>query len=498
MFENLSERLSGVFDRLTKQGALSEDDVKTALREVRVALLEADVSLPVARDFVKTVQDQATGQAVTKSITPGQQVVKIVHDALIDTLRGEGEPGALKIDNPPAPILMVGLQGGGKTTTTAKLAKRLKDRDGKRVLMASLDVNRPAAMEQLAILGQQIGVDTLPIVRGEDPVAIARRAKTQAGLGGYDVYMLDTAGRLSIDEELMSQVEAVRDVATPRETLLVVDGLTGQDAVHTAQNFDDRIGITGVVLTRMDGDGRGGAALSMRAVTGKPIKFVGLGEKMDALETFEPERIAGRILGMGDIVALVEKAQQTIEAEQAEKMMKRMAKGQFNMNDLRMQLEQMIKMGGMQGMMGMMPGMGKMAKQVEDAGFDDKILKHQIAMIQSMTKKERANPQILQASRKKRIAKGAGLEVSDLNKLMKMHRQMSDMMKKMGKMGKGGMLKQAMKGMMGKGGMDPSQMDPKALEAAAKQMGGKLPGGLGGMGGGMGLPPGLSGLGKKK
>lgn len=498
MFENLSERLSGVFDRLTKQGALSEEDVKTALREVRVALLEADVSLPVARDFVKAVQDQATGQAVTKSITPGQQVVKIVHDALIDTLTGEGEPGALKIDNPPAPILMVGLQGGGKTTTTAKLAKRLKDREGKRVLMASLDVNRPAAMEQLAILGQQIGVDTLPIVKGENPVAIAKRAKTQAGLGGYDVYMLDTAGRLSIDEELMAQVEAVRDVANPRETLLVVDGLTGQDAVHTAQNFDERIGISGVVLTRMDGDGRGGAALSMRAVTGKPIKFVGLGEKMDALETFEPERIAGRILGMGDIVALVEKAQQTIEAEQAEKMMKRMAKGQFNMNDLKMQLEQMIKMGGMQGMMGMMPGMGKMAKQVEDAGFDDKILKHQIALIQSMTKTERANPQLLQASRKKRIAKGAGLEVSELNKLMKMHRQMSDMMKKMGKMGKGGMLKQAMKGMMGKGGMDPSQMDPKALEAAAKQMGGKLPGGLGGMGGGMGLPPGLSGFGKKK
>ncbi|MEP5729032.1 MAG: signal recognition particle protein [Sulfitobacter sp.] len=500
MFENLSERLSGVFDRLTKQGALSEDDVKTALREVRVALLEADVSLPVARDFVKAVQDQATGQAVTKSITPGQQVVKIVHDALIDVLQGEGEPGALKVDNPPAPILMVGLQGGGKTTTTAKLAKRLKERDGKRVLMASLDVNRPAAMEQLAILGVQIGVDTLPIVKGEDPVAITKRAKTQAGLGGYDVYMLDTAGRLSIDEELMQQVEAVRDVVTPRETLLVVDGLTGQDAVHTAENFDDRIGISGVVLTRMDGDGRGGAALSMRAVTGKPIKFVGLGEKMDALETFEPERIAGRILGMGDIVALVEKAQETIEAEQAEKMMKRMAKGQFNMNDLKMQLEQTIKMGGMQGMMGMMPGMGKMAKQVEDAGLDDKVLQRQIALIQSMTKKERANPALLQASRKKRIAKGAGMEVSELNKLMKMHRQMSDMMKKMGKMGKGGMLKQAMKGMMGggKGGMDPAAMaagmDPKALEAAAKQMGGKLPG----LGGGMGLPPGLSGFGKKK
>ncbi len=500
MFENLSDRLGSVFDRLTKQGALSEDDVKTALREVRVALLEADVSLPVARDFIKAVQEKATGQAVTKSVTPGQQVVKIVHDELKHVLSGGEDPGKLKIDNAPAPILMVGLQGGGKTTTTAKIAKRLKEREGKKVLMASLDVNRPAAMEQLQILGAQIGVDTLPIVKGENPVAIAKRAKTQASLGGYDVYILDTAGRLSIDEELMAQVEAVRDVANPRETLLVVDGLTGQDAVHTAVNFDERIGITGVVLTRMDGDGRGGAALSMRAVTGKPIRFVGLGEKMDALETFEPDRIAGRILGMGDIVALVEKAQQTLEVEQAERMMKRFQKGQFNMNDLKMQLEQMMKMGGMEGMMAMMPGAAKMQKQMDGAGIDDKMLRHQIALINSMTKKERANPQILQASRKKRIAKGAGMEVSELNKLLKMQRQMSDMMKKMGKMGKGGMLKQAMKGMFGKGGGSPEemmgQMDPKALEQAAKAMGAK--GGMPGMGGGMGLPPGLSGFGKKK
>lgn len=309
MFENLSERLSGVFDRLTKQGALSEDNVKTALREVRVALLEADVSLAVARNFMKAVQTKATGQAVTKSVTPGQQVVKIVHDELIHVLTGEDDPGALKIDSAPAPILMVGLQGSGKTTTTAKLAKRLKEREGKRVLMASLDVNRPAAMEQLQILGVQIGVDTLPIVKGEDPVAIAKRAKTQASLGGYDVYVLDTAGRLHIDQELIAQAAAVRDVANPRETLLVVDGLTGQDAVNVATEFDDKIGVSGVVLTRMDGDGRGGAALSMRAATGKPIRFVGLGEKLDALETFEPDRIAGRILGMGDIVALVEKAQ---------------------------------------------------------------------------------------------------------------------------------------------------------------------------------------------
>jgi signal recognition particle subunit SRP54 len=506
VFEGLSERLGSVFDRLKKRGALSESDVSAAMREVRVALLEADVALPVVKSFIDRVRERAIGQEVIKSVTPGQMVVKIVHDELVATLGSDSQAVSLNAAA-PVPILMVGLQGGGKTTTTAKLARRLKERDHKKVLMASLDVNRPAAMEQLEILGKQIGVDTLPIVKGEDPVAIAKRAKTQAALGGYDVYMLDTAGRLSIDEELMAQVEAVRDVANPRETLLVVDGLTGQDAVHTAENFDSRIGITGVVLTRMDGDGRGGAALSMRAVTGKPIKFVGLGEKMDALETFEPDRVAGRILGMGDIVALVEKAQATLEAEQAERMMKRFTKGQFNMNDLKMQLEQMIKMGGMEGMMSMLPGAAKMAKQMDGAGIDDRMLKQQIALINSMTKKERANPQILQASRKKRIAAGAGMDVSDLNKLLKMQRQMSDMMKKMGKMGKGGMLKQAMKGMFGKGGMpegmDPSQMDPKQLEAAAKAMGRKLPGGMGGMGGmpGLGggaLPPGLSGFGKKK
>jgi len=498
MFESLSDRLSGVFDRLTKQGALSEDDVKTALREVRVALLEADVSLPVARDFVKAIQDKATGQSVTKSVTPGQQVVKIVHDELVAVLTGAEDPGSLKVDNPPAPILMVGLQGGGKTTTTAKLARRLTERENKRVLMASLDVYRPAAMQQLAVLGTQIGVDTLPIVAGEKPVDIAKRAQTQARLGGYDVYMLDTAGRLHIDQVLMDEVEQVRNAVAPRETLLVVDGLTGQVAVEVAQEFDDKVGISGVVLTRMDGDGRGGAALSMRAVTGKPIRFVGVGEKMDALETFEPDRIAGRILGMGDIVALVEKAQETIEAEQAERMMRRFTKGQFNMNDLKMQLEQMLKMGGMESVMGMMPGMGKMAKQMEGAGLDDTLLKRQIALIQSMTKRERANPGLLQASRKKRIAKGAGQEVQDLNRLLKMQRQMADMMKKMGKMGKGKMLKQAMKGMFGgKGGGMPDMNDPKAMEEAAKMLG-QQPGGLPGLGSGMQLPSGLSGFGKKK
>ena len=456
MFENLSDRLGGVFDRLTKQGALTEDDVTAAMREVRVALLEADVSLPVARNFVKAVTTKATGSAVTKSITPGQQVVKIVHDELIKTLQGDDAPDALRIDNPPAPILMVGLQGSGKTTTTAKLALRLKDREKKRVLMASLDTNRPAAMEQLAILGSQIGVDTLPIVPGQTATQIASRAKQQASLGGYDVVMLDTAGRLHIDQQLMDEVQAVRDIAQPRETLLVVDGLTGQDAVNVATEFDGKVGISGVVLTRMDGDGR------------------------------------------GDIVALVEKAQQVLEVEQAERMMKRFQKGLFNMNDLKGQLEQMQKMGGMQSIMGMMPGMAKMAKQAEAAGMDDKAITRQIALINSMTKKERANPDMLQASRKKRIAAGAGMEVSELNKLLKMQKQMADTMKKLGKMGKGGMLKQAMRAMTGKGGglPDLENFDPAKMAEAQKML--QDPRGLGGQLGKAGLPGGLSGMFGKK
>ena len=498
MFENLSDRLGGVFDRLTKQGALSEDDVRTAMREVRVALLEADVSLPVARGFVKAVTAKATGSSVTKSVTPGQQVVKIVHDELIKVLQGEDEPEALRIDNPPSPILMVGLQGSGKTTTTAKLARRLKEREKKRVLMASLDTNRPAAMEQLAVLGQQIGVDTLPIVKGESAVQIARRAKQQASLGGYDVFILDTAGRLHIDQVLMDEVQAVRDIAQPRETLLVVDGLTGQDAVNVATEFDGKVGVSGVILTRMDGDGRGGAALSMRQVTGKPIRFVGLGEKTDALESFDAQRVAGRILGMGDIVALVEKAQEVLEVEQAERMMKRFQKGLFNMNDLKGQLEQMQKMGGMQSIMGMMPGMQKMAKQAEAAGMDDTAVRRQIALISSMTKKERANPALLQASRKKRIATGAGLDVAELNRLLKMQRQMADTMKKMGKMGKGGMMKQAMRAMTGRGGglPDMANADPAKMAEATKML--QDPNGLGGQLGKAGLPGGLSGLFPKK
>ncbi len=517
MFESLAERLGGVFDRLTRQGALSAEDVSAALREVRVALLEADVALPVVRDFIRRVQSKATGAAVLKSVTPGQMVVKIVHDELVAILRGEGDPGRLKIDSPPAPVLMVGLQGSGKTTTTAKLARRLKEREGKRVLMASLDTNRPAAMEQLAILGAQIGVDTLPIVPAETPVQIARRAKTQAMLGGYDVLMLDTAGRLHIDAALMAEVAAVRDLVQPRETLLVVDALTGQDAVNVAREFEAKVGITGVILTRMDGDARGGAALSMRAITGKPIRFVGVGEKTDALEVFDPVRVAGRILGMGDIVALVEKAQATLEAEQAERMLKRFEKGLFTMNDLKAQLEQMLKMGGLQQVMGLMPGLGRMSKAMESAGLDDRMLRRQIALINAMTKEERRNPAILNASRKKRIARGAGLDVAELNRLLKMHRQMADMMKQLGR---AGLLKQAMRSMFGKG-VDPAALERELAQAAGTaQAQGKaaltqapgakglppLPGGglLGpGLGAarqpGRGLPAGLSGLfGKRK
>ncbi|MCY4153141.1 MAG: signal recognition particle protein [Aestuariivita sp.] len=430
MFESLSDRFSSVFDRLTKKGALSADDVKVALREVRVALLEADVSLPVVRSFIRKVQTKATGQAVTRSVTPGQQVIKIVHDELIAILGGVETDTTLRIDSPPAPILMVGLQGSGKTTTTAKLAKRLTERENKRVLMASLDTNRPAAMEQLAILGSQISVDTLPIVSGEDAIAIARRATEQAKQGGYDVCLLDTAGRLHIDHELIEQAATVRDVATPRETLLVVDGLTGQDAVNVAAEFDSKIGVSGIVLTRMDGDGRGGAALSMRAVTGKPIRLIGTGEKLDALEEFEPDRIASRILGMGDIVSLVQKAQETLEVEKAERAARRLQRGQLSMNDLKMQMEQIVKLGGIKQLSSMLPGFAKAAKNLPiDDAHEKEMIRH-IALIQSMTKKERVAPHILKASRKKRIADGAGSTVIELNRLLKMHRQMADQVKK--------------------------------------------------------------------
>ncbi|MGF6226386.1 signal recognition particle subunit SRP54 [Inquilinus ginsengisoli] len=449
MFEGLSGRLGDIFDRLRKRGALSEADVGAALREVRVALLEADVALPVVKDFVDKARERAVGAEVLRSVTPGQQVIKIVHDCLIEMLGGTpGEAPDLNaatpinlVAVPPVPVLMVGLQGSGKTTTTGKLALRLKDRDNRKVLMASLDTRRPAAQEQLKILGEQIGVTTLPIVPGQEPLAIARRAMERGRLEGFDVVLLDTAGRLAIDEELMAEVVAIRDATKPTETLLVADAMTGQDAVNVARTFHERVGVTGIVLTRVDGDSRGGAALSMRAVTGQPIKLIGVGEKMDALELFHPDRIANRILGMGDVVSLVERAAQTIEKEDAEKLAAKIQKGEFDLEDLASQLRQMRKMGGLQGLMGMLPGVGKIKDQMKTAGMDDKMIKRQEAIISSMTPVERRNPKIIHAKRKVRIAAGSGTSVQDVNKLLKQHQQMADMMKRMKKLGKAGMMR---------------------------------------------------------
>ena len=460
MFESLSDKLSGIFDKLTRRGALSEADVNEALREIRRALLEADVALDVVRSFTDKVRDRAIGAGVIKSVTPGQMVVKIVNDVLIETLGQDAEPIDL-VAAPPLAIMMVGLQGAGKTTTTAKIAKRLKERHGKRTLMASLDVKRPAAQEQLAVLGRQVEVDTLPIVAGQTPVQIAKRAMEAARLQGYDVVLLDTAGRTHIDEPLMAEMAEIKTSSKPHEILLVADALTGQDAVNLAQNFDERVGLTGIVLTRMDGDGRGGAALSMRYVTGKPIKLIGVGEKMDALDEFSPTRIANRILGMGDIVALVEKAAQAIDAEQARKAAERMAKGKFDLQDLCDQLAQVEKIGGLGGIMGLLPGVAKMKDQIAASGFDDKMVRRQRAIILSMTPRERRNPDLMKASRKKRIAAGSGVKVEDVNKLLKQHRQMADLMKSFGAGKRGG-------GMMGKAaqmmGLGPGMPTPSQEE----------------------------------
>ncbi len=475
MFESLSDRLGKIFDGLRGRGALSEADVHAALREVRRALIEADVSLEVVRAFITQVSDRAVGTEVTRSVTPGQQVVKIVHDELERVLG----TGAVPIDlNAPSPVtlLMVGLQGSGKTTTTAKIAKRLKERQNKKVLLASLDTRRPAAKEQLRVLGEQVKVATLPILADETPVQIARRAAREARLGGFDVLILDTAGRTHIDEELMAETAEIKAVANPHEVLLVADALTGQDAINLARAFDQRLDLTGIVLTRVDGDGRGGAALSMRAATGKPIKLIGVGEKMDALEDFYPKRIADRILGMGDIVSLVEKAAETVTAEDAAKMAKKLKKGVFDLEDLRNQLLQMKKMGGMGSLMNLMPGMGQMKKAMAGVNIDDKVFDRQVAIINSMTKAERANPDLLNASRRKRIAAGSGVKVEDVNKLMKQHRQMADMMKKVSKGGLGslaGMFGGKVGNMMpGLGQMpDISKMDPRELERMAREMG---------------------------
>ena len=455
MFDSLQSRLGATFDRLRGRGALTEADVEEALKDIRTALVEADVALPVVKDFIDKVRPRAVGADVIRSVTPGQLVVKIVHDVLVETLGSDSS--ALNLGSPPAPILMVGLQGSGKTTSSAKLAAMLTTREKKKVLMASLDVSRPAAKEQLRVLGEQAGVATLPIVAGQDPIAIAKRAMASAKVGGYDVLILDTAGRQHIDEQLMSEVATVKAQVNPHETLLVADSLTGQDAVNIAKSFNERVSLSGIILTRADGDARGGAALSMRAVTGAPIKFLGVGEKLDALEAFHPDRVARRILDMGDVVSLVEKAAETIDKEKAEKLAAKMKKGSFDMDDLAEQLKQMKKLGGMQGVLSMLPGVGKVKGQLDAAGLDDKMLTHQEAIISSMTKHERRDPDVINGSRRKRIAAGAGVEVSDVNKLLKMHRQMSDVMKKVGK---GGRAMQGLASMFGGGGGMPPGMMP--------------------------------------
>ena len=477
MFDGLTGRLGDIFDKLRRRGSLSEEEVSAALREVRIALLEADVALPVVKDFVGRVRERAVGQEVLRSVTPGQQVIKIVHDAMVEMLGGTpGEeptpPGAIDIDvdrTPPVPVLMVGLQGSGKTTTTAKIAHRLSTRRRKKVLMASLDTRRPAAMDQLRILGEQAGVATLPIVPGQPPVEIAKRAMQTARSEGYDVVLLDTAGRLAIDDELMAEVAAVRDATRPAETLLVADAMTGQDAVTVATNFEERVGVTGIVLTRVDGDARGGAALSMRAITGKPIKLIGVGEKIDALEAFHAERIAGRILGMGDVVSLVEKAAETIDQEDAEKLAKKIQKGQFDAGRPLRPAQADAQDGRHEG------------ADVDDARHRQaegpaevrqsrptKLLKRQEAIISSMTPEERRNPKILHAKRKKRVAAGSGTSVQDVNKLLKQYEKMAEMMKKMNKMGK-------------KGQLSPDMLPPELGGTGQPGAGGGLPG-LGGPG----------------
>ena len=499
MFDALNERLSGVFDRLTGRGVLTEKDVDEALREVRVALLEADVALPVVKDFITHAKELAKGEEVIRSVKPADQVVKIVYDGLVQMLGGE-EPEGLNLNaNPPVVVLMAGLQGSGKTTTAAKLALRLQRHERKKVMLASLDTRRPAAMEQLKMLAEQVEAGFLPIVAGQSAIDIARRALTASKLAGYDVLILDTAGRTTLDEAMMSEAAEIARIAQPTETLLVADSLTGQDAVRTAKAFHERLPLTGIIMTRADGDGRGGAMLSMRAVTGLPIKYLGAGEKVDALDAFDARRVAGRILGQGDIVALVERAAVDLDQAKAERMAKKLAKGQFDLDDLSDQLAQMRKMGGMQGIMGLLPGVQKMKKQIEESNINDKTFDRQVAIISSMTKIERKKPDLLNASRKRRIAAGAGVEVMEINRLLKQHRQMSDAFKMMSKGGGKGLAQMArmmgggdMARLQSLGGGKLTQQDPNAAMPGLPGLGGggmQPPGGLPGLGGLPGFKP---------
>ncbi|MBK9584636.1 MAG: signal recognition particle protein [Alphaproteobacteria bacterium] len=506
MFESLSEKLGNVFSKLRGKATLSENDVMAISREIRIALLEADVALPVVKEFIAQIKDKAVGQNIIKGVNPGHQVIKIVHDALVEMLGSESSD--LKFGAAPCAYLMVGLQGSGKTTSTAKIAKVLTEKRNKKVLMASLDVYRPAAQQQLKILGEQTGVATLPIIEGQKPLDIAKRAMETGRKEGYDVVMLDTAGRLSIDEEMMKEAEGIQKFANPVETLLVADAMTGQDAVNTAKIFNDRIGLTGIMLTRVDGDARGGAAMSMKAVTGKPIKLIGVGEKWTEIETFHPSRIAGRILGMGDVVSLVERAAENVDRAEAADMARKFKKGQMDFNDLLKQIQQMKKMGGMSSLIKMMPGLSAMAGKLESAGMNDSLVKRQEAIIFSMTAKERTKPELLNASRKKRIAAGSGTTVQEINTLTKQLKQMQTMMKRMRKMGKGqmmGMMKQMMGGNMDELEMLTETLDAESLAADMAQFdtgntasGTMLPG----LGGKPGALPGLGGSsaqdGKKK
>ncbi|MEC8289029.1 MAG: signal recognition particle protein [Pseudomonadota bacterium] len=450
MFDGLTDRFGEIFDKLKKRGALSEADVSAAMREIRVALLEADVALPVVKDFIDGVKIRAVGEEVLRSVTPGQQVVKIVNDYLVEMLGPETEEFEIRAA-PPAAVMMVGLQGSGKTTTSAKLAKRIQEKQAKKVLMASLDVRRPAAQQQLAVLGEQAKVDTLPIIPLQTPRMIADRAMDAAKREGYDVVVLDTAGRLHVDDDLMVEVSEIRDSARPAEVLLVADAMTGQDAVNVAHSFNEKLELTGIVLTRVDGDARGGAALSMKSVTGTPIRLLGTGEKLEALEAFHPDRIASRILGMGDVVSLVEKANELVEQDEAERLMKKIGSGHFDLDDFASQLRQLRKMGGLTGVMGMLPGVKKAQAQMAAANVDDKMVIRQEAIIGSMTVGERKKPDLIKASRKRRIAAGSGTTVQDVNRLLKQYQEMTRMMKKMKKMGNKGLMRSGMPGMISPG-----------------------------------------------
>lgn len=497
MFESLSEKLGSVFTRLRGKASLSENDVMAVSREIRIALLEADVALPVVKEFISGIKDKAVGQEVIKGVNPAHQVIKIVHDALVEMLGSES--AELKFGASPCAYLMVGLQGSGKTTSTAKIAKILTEKKNKKVLMASLDVYRPAAQDQLKILGEQTGIATLPIVAGQKPLDIAKRAMETGRKEGFDVVILDTAGRLSIDDEMMKEAERIKKFANPVETLLIADAMTGQDAVNTARIFDERVGLTGIMLTRVDGDARGGAAMSMKAVTGKPVKLIGMGEKWTEIEVFHPSRIAGRILGMGDVVSLVERAAETVDRQEAADMVKKFKKGQMDFTDLLKQIQQMKKMGGMASLIKMMPGLSSVSGKLDAAGMNDGLVKRQEAIILSMTVKERENPDLLNASRKKRIAAGSGTTVQEINTLARQLKQMQTMMKRMRKMGKGqmmGMMKQMMGGNMDELSLLTESLDAESLAADMMQME-KTPQKLSlpGLGGSVAQPGGLPGLG---